>query len=62
MGQRADTAVFVKQRFGNAPIRVYLDTTGTIAKAFGVPAHPAYRFVTAQGRLTTARPAGFLLK
>gem|GEM_PF-2341207 len=62
MGQRADTVVFMRQRFGNAPIRVYLDTTGAIARAFGVPAHPAYRFVTARGRLTKARPVGFSLK
>ena len=56
---RADVRRFVRQRFGNAPIAVYLDPTGSISAAFGVSTHPEFRFTTTAGRLTSSPPAGF---
>lgn len=50
---------FVRARFGSAPVTVYLDRTGSIAASFGVVYHPAFRFVTAQGRLQSRPVAGF---
>ncbi len=47
------------RRFGSAPVRVYVDRTGRIGKAFGVVSHPVFRFVSSQGRLTKAIPVGF---
>ena len=58
-GTRADTQAFVVRRFGSAPVRVYVDRTGRIGKAFGVVSHPVFRFVSSQGRLTKAIPVGF---
>ena len=56
---RADVEAFARQRFGSAPVTVYLDRTGSIAASFGVVYHPAFRFVTAQGRLQSRPVAGF---
>ena len=50
---------FVRQRFGKAPIAVYLDPTGAISAAFGVSTHPEFRFTTSAGSLTSSRPPGF---
>ena len=55
----ADVAAFTRQRLGGAPVDVYIDSTGAIARAFGVSAHPDYRFVSSRGRLTTRVPSGF---
>ena len=55
----ADVRRFVRQRFGDAPVAVYVDTTGSIAAAFGVTYHPVYRFVSAQGVLRTRPVVGF---
>jgi len=49
----------VTQRFGAAPVTVYLDRSGAIGKAFRVSSHPEFRFVTAGGTLTKRAPAGF---
>jgi hypothetical protein len=59
---RADVAAFTRQRFGGAPVDVYIDGSGAINRAFGVATHPTFRFVTAAGRLTTSAPAGFPLR
>ena len=58
-GARPDTRAFVAQRFGRAPVDVYVDGTGAIGKAFRVVSHPVFRFVTAGGVLTKRAPAGF---
>ena len=55
----ADVAAFTRQRFGSAPVDVYIDSTGAIGRAFGVSAHPDFRFVSSRGRLTTRAPSGF---
>ena len=56
---RADVAAFTRQRFGSAPVTVYMDPTGAIARAFGVSTHPEFRYVSAAGRLTARAPGGF---
>ena len=56
---RADVEAFARQRFGSAPVTVYLDPTGAIARAFGVVTHPEFRYVSAAGRLTSRAPGGF---
>ncbi|MEI6688442.1 MAG: hypothetical protein WCN97_03675 [Thermoleophilia bacterium] len=58
-GTRADTQAFVAQRFGAAPVDVYVDELHTIDRAFRVVTHPVFRFVTAGGALTKRAPAGF---
>jgi hypothetical protein len=58
-GARADTRAFVVQRFGAAPIDVYVDESHAIDRAFRVVSHPVFRFVTASGVLTKRAPAGF---
>ena len=47
------------QRFGSAPVAVYVDGSHTIDKAFRVVSHPVFRFVTPSGTLTNRKPAGF---
>ncbi len=56
---KADVEAFVRQRFGNAPVTVYIDTTGAINRAFGVSTHPDFRYVSSRGRLTSRAPGGF---
>ena len=56
---RSDVVAFVRQRFGSAPVTVYMDPTGAIARAFGVSSHPDFRYVSAAGRLTSRAPSGF---
>lgn len=58
-GTRADTRAFTAQRFGSAPVNVYVSGTQGIDRAFGVVSHPEFRFVTAAGKLTKRVPAGF---
>ena len=58
-GARADTAAFVARYFGRAPVDVYVDGSGSVSKAFSVPYHPDYRFVSASGTLTKRVPSGF---
>ncbi|MCX6391939.1 MAG: hypothetical protein NTX95_05535 [Actinobacteria bacterium] len=47
------------QRFGTAPVTVYVDRSSVINTAFRVSSHPEFRFVTASGTLTKRAPAGF---
>jgi hypothetical protein len=49
----------VKQRFGAAPVTVYVDRSSVIDKAFRVASHPEFRFVTPAGTLTKRAPTGF---
>lgn len=49
----------MSQRFGKAPIAVYVDRTRAIGAAFRVASHPEFRFVTAAGTLTKRAPSGF---
>jgi len=49
----------VAQRFGAAPVTVYVDRTSVIDNAFRVSSHPEFRFVTPGGVLTKRAPAGF---
>jgi hypothetical protein len=58
-GSRAETAGFVARYFGRAPVDVYVDGSGSVSKAFSVPYHPDYRFVSASGKLTKRVPSGF---
>ncbi len=49
----------MRSRFGKAPVNVYLDRRGTMARAFRAPSHPLHRFTTAQGALTATPPSGY---
>lgn len=59
--RRADVVRFVRQRFGRAPVTVYIDRSGRSQAAFRAPYHPEYRFTTKRGRLTAKAPRGFPL-
>jgi hypothetical protein len=49
----------VARYFGRTPVDVYVDGSGSVSKAFSVPYHPDYRFVSASGKLTKRVPSGF---
>lgn len=57
--KRADVIAFTRTRFGKAPVRVYIDRTGRMAKAFDASYHPLHRFTDAAGMLTPTPPAGY---
>lgn len=57
--RRADVVAFVRERFGTAPITVYIDRSGRSQAAFDAPYHPEYRFTTRAGRLKPTPPRGF---
>lgn len=57
--RRADVVDFVRERFGSAPIAVYLDRRGRIGRVFEAQSHPLHRFTTSAGRLTSVAPSGY---
>lgn len=51
-----DTARFVAQRFGTAPITVYRETSGATFRRLGPGYYPAHAFFAASGKRVAALP------